>query len=112
MIATAELMAHARLDITTVETWVEVGWLRPGQLQEPRFSDLDVARAQLIRELQVDLGVNDEGVAIILDLLDQVHGLRRLTRELVEVIGRQPELHRSTIRATLVSTVLHEKTGA
>jgi chaperone modulatory protein CbpM len=40
------------------------------------FSDVDLARAQLIRDLREDLGVNDEGVAVILHLLDQMHGLR------------------------------------
>jgi len=29
------------------------------------FSDLDVARAQLIRDLREDLGVNDEGVSVV-----------------------------------------------
>jgi hypothetical protein len=37
-----------------------------------------VARAQLIRDLKDDLGVNDEGVGVILNLVDQVHGLRRV----------------------------------
>ena len=40
------------------------------------LSDVDLARAQLIRDLREDLGVNDEGVAVILHLLDQMHGLR------------------------------------
>ena len=30
-----------------------------------------------------DLGVNDEGIAVILDLVDQLHGLRRTLRELL-----------------------------
>jgi chaperone modulatory protein CbpM len=34
--------------------------------------------------LKHDLGVNDEAVPIILDLIDQVHGLRRAVRELLE----------------------------
>jgi chaperone modulatory protein CbpM len=48
------------------------------------FSDIDLARAQLIGDLRSDLGVNDEAVPIVLDLIDQIHGLRRLVRELVE----------------------------
>jgi chaperone modulatory protein CbpM len=42
-----------------------------------------MARAQLIQDLRRDLGVNDEAIPIILDLIDQVHGLRRLLRGLV-----------------------------
>jgi chaperone modulatory protein CbpM len=41
------------------------------------FSEADLARAELIRDLMQDLGVNDEGVGVILNLLDQMHGLRR-----------------------------------
>ena len=60
-----------------METWIAAGWLVPPQTApEPMFSDVDLARAQLIRDLREDLGVNDEGVAVILHLLDQMHGLR------------------------------------
>jgi chaperone modulatory protein CbpM len=48
------------------------------------FSDLDLARAQLIRDLREDLGVNDEGIAVILHLLDQMHGLRASMQKLLE----------------------------
>jgi len=43
----------------------------PGGQDEAAFSDADLARANLIRELQQDLGVNNEGVGVILHLLDQ-----------------------------------------
>ena len=46
------------------------------------FSDIDIARARLIRELQVDFGVNDEGVGVILHLVDQLYGMRRTLMEL------------------------------
>jgi chaperone modulatory protein CbpM len=42
----------------------------------------------LIRDLQ-DLGVNDDGIPIILDLVDQVHGLRYVLRELLSTIKTQ-----------------------
>jgi chaperone modulatory protein CbpM len=46
------------------------------------FSDTDLARARLIQDLRQDFGVNDEGIAIILHLLDQLHGLRCLVRDI------------------------------
>jgi chaperone modulatory protein CbpM len=68
---------RARVEQQAVETWIAAGWLVPPQTApEPMFSDVDLARAQLIRDLREDLGVNDEGVAVILHLLDQMHGLR------------------------------------
>lgn len=68
----------------TVRAWIEAGWLAPRENGEERLSEIDLARAQLIHELRHDLGVNDEAVSIVLDLIDQVHGLRRAMRELLE----------------------------
>ena len=78
MIPLAEFLLRTRLDHGALETWVAAGWIVPPQTEpEPMFSEVDLARAQLIRDLREDLGVNDEGVEVILHLLDQMHGLRR-----------------------------------
>jgi chaperone modulatory protein CbpM len=59
-------------------------WLVPGESAgEMTFSDADIARAQLIKDLKSDLGVNDEGVGVILNLVDQNHGMRRMLTELL-----------------------------
>jgi len=50
------------------------------------FSDADVARAQLIGDLKNDLGINDEGVGVVLNLVDQVHGLRRVLTEVLHSV--------------------------
>ena len=50
---------------------------------------MDVARAQLIRDLTGAMGVNSEGVGIILSLLDQIHGLRRTLRRMNSVLIAQ-----------------------
>ena len=75
---TAEFLARAELDPASLQVWIEEGWLVPATLAEdPAFDAVDLARAQLIRDLMQDLGVNAEGVGVILGLLDQVHGLRK-----------------------------------
>ena len=38
---------------------------------------MDLARANLIRDLKDNMGVNHEGLGVILHLLDQMHSLRR-----------------------------------
>jgi chaperone modulatory protein CbpM len=43
-----------------------------------------LARAQLIRDLRDDFGVNDEGISVVLHLIDQMHGLRRSMQGLLE----------------------------
>jgi chaperone modulatory protein CbpM len=91
-------LMHARLDAKALEAWVEAGWLSPGGEGAARqFSDIDLARAQLIHDLKDDLGVNDEGIDLILDLIDQLHGLRHTLRELLFSIHAQPDAMRRRI---------------
>jgi len=67
--------------------WIREEWLIPGESAgELTFSDADIARAQLIRDLKNDLGVNDEGVGVILSLVDQVHGLRGVLTEVLQSV--------------------------
>ena len=82
MISKQEFLVRAQLERETLEAWMQDEWLVPSQSAgELTFSDADVARAQLIRDLRSDLGINDEGVGVILNLVDQVHGLRRVLTE-------------------------------
>jgi chaperone modulatory protein CbpM len=93
-----EFMIRARLDAQLLQTWVEAGWLKPHQqATELWFSEIDLARAELIHDLGDDLGVNEHGVDVVLSLVDQVHGLRRTVRELLIALGRQPESLRREI---------------
>jgi len=81
---TSEFLLQSRLDAQALDAWIEAGWLRPDGSQSSReFSDIDLARARLIADLRGELGVNDEAVPVVLDLIDQIHGLRRLVRELM-----------------------------
>jgi chaperone modulatory protein CbpM len=78
-----EFLTSAGLEVQTLEFWIEQQWLIPDQTSaEMSFSDTDVARAHLIRDLKGDFGVNDEGVDVILHLVDQLHGLRRALEQL------------------------------
>jgi chaperone modulatory protein CbpM len=78
IISKQEFLDRAKLDREILEVWIEEEWLVPsGTTTEVAFSEADLARAELIRDLMQDLGVNEEGVGVILNLLDQMHGLRR-----------------------------------
>jgi chaperone modulatory protein CbpM len=80
---TQEFIGRSHLDIPTLNAWVEAEWLMPVTSRRKfLFSEADLARARLIQDLKVDFGVNDEGVAIILHLLDQLYGLRCLVRDI------------------------------
>jgi len=85
MINKREFMVRAQLEDNTLEAWIHEEWIVPAESAGGMtFSDADVARVQLIRDLKNDLGVNDEGVGVILNLVDQVHGLRRVLTELLK----------------------------
>ena len=85
MISTQEFLIRTRVEHHVLEAWIEAGWLVPPQTEpELMFSDVDLARAQLIRDLREDFGVNDEGISVVLHLIDQMHGLRRSLQSLLE----------------------------
>ena len=78
MITEREFLQRARLDRATLSIWIEEEWLIPGRAANERaFTEMDLARANLIHDLKDNMGVNDEGLGVILHLLDQMHALRR-----------------------------------
>jgi chaperone modulatory protein CbpM len=90
-ISRQEFMLRARLDHATLTAWIAEEWLVPHTAAaEPEFTEVDVARAELIRDLKEDLDVNDAGIGVILSLVDQVHGLRRTLAELLRDMRERP----------------------
>jgi chaperone modulatory protein CbpM len=97
IVQTREFVLQVRIESEKLEQWVAAGWLLPHEAGSSRdYSDVDLARAHLIRDLQ-ELGVNDDGIPIILHLVDQLHGLRCMVRELVRTArpGQQADDSRS-----------------
>jgi chaperone modulatory protein CbpM len=92
MIDRQQFLVLTRLEIETLEGWIKEEWLLPREDGTGKaFSDIDIARAHLIKDLKYDLGVNDEGIGVILNLIDQVHGLRRTLRELLDSVRNKAE---------------------
>ena len=90
IISRTEFLTRTQIDSGTLELWIAEEWLIPAQTDtEIAFSEADLARARLIRDLTEDLGVNAEGVGIVLHLLDQVHGLRRTLTEVLQSVREQ-----------------------
>jgi chaperone modulatory protein CbpM len=82
MISEREFLKRADLDRGTLEVWIREEWLLPSSAAAERaFTEMDVARARLIHDLRHNMGVNDEGLGVILHLIDQMHGLRRALAE-------------------------------
>ena len=97
-----QFLIRADIDSDTTDLWVDAGWLAPrGASGEWTFSEIDLARTRLIQDLRGNFGVNDEGVPIVLGLIDQLHGLRRALRELLVTLRVQPATTRERFAADL-----------
>jgi chaperone modulatory protein CbpM len=89
-----EFALQARIDAKVLSEWLAAGWLLPHRTGATQvFSEVDLARAHLVRDLH-DIGINDEGVSVILDLVDQLHGVRRLLREILSGMDALPDATR------------------
>ena len=76
-----QFLATSGVEVHKLEFWLAQEWLLP-EPTEAGFTDREVARARLIRDLEGDFGVNNEGIDIILHLVDQLHGMRRAFTQL------------------------------
>ena len=83
-----QFLATSGVEVHKLEFWLEQEWLIP-QSADAGFTDREVARAGLIRDLESDLGVNNEGIDIILHLVDQLHGMRSAFARLQNDLGRR-----------------------
>jgi chaperone modulatory protein CbpM len=96
------LRAHGRLTAVHVERWVQRGLLRPSAEGDSWvFETVDVARARLLAELVDEMGFDDESVETVIDLVDQVHTLRRQLHQLGAAIGLQSPETREAIAVAL-----------
>lgn len=103
MIALNELLGRVRgLDRQELVHWVENRWVLPEQRGGNwLFHEVDVARVELIWEIRHEFAIDDEAVPVVLDLLDQVYGLRRQLRRLCDALEQQPTEVQEAIRRTL-----------
>ena len=58
-----------------LEHFVEMEWLLPAQSETQRLDVEDRARVRLICDLRDRMGINEEGISVVLHLIDQLHGL-------------------------------------
>ena len=74
-----EVVARVRgLTVTRLRSFVAAECLAPAE-REGRlaFAEVDVARVQLLEELVEDFDLDAEAAAVVVSLVDQIHGLRR-----------------------------------
>jgi chaperone modulatory protein CbpM len=98
----AEFCSTLGVDVTVIEVWVSEGWLRPHVSAGRRdFRHADLARGHLILDLTHRMGVNEAGVDVVMDLIDQIHGLRGAVAAIKAAVEREDEETRRRIVESL-----------
>ena len=104
MASEREVVARvAHLTVTRLRVWVQQGWIRPVDAPAQGFSEADIARAALICDLEDQLGFTEEDVPVLLNLIDQIHGLRSELKGLLDVLDDMPEDVRATVRLRIAT---------
>jgi chaperone modulatory protein CbpM len=99
MLSEKELLARVdRLTVTRLRVWVSQGWIKPADEAAQGFSEADLARAALICNLEDELGFDEEDVPVLLNLIDQIHGLRAELKGLLAALDDLPDDVRGTVR--------------
>lgn len=90
MITVAMVLARVPgLDEHRLRLWIAEEWVRPAQRAgEPIFEEIDLARVQLILDLD-RMEVGTAAMPVVLSLLDQLHEHRRQMRRVVAVLEQQ-----------------------
>lgn len=82
---------EARIDRAMIEDYIARQWLRPVSSDAGwRFEEIDIARLELVCHLTQDIEINDEGMDVVLPLLDQLYSTRVHMQKLHNAISEQP----------------------
>jgi len=98
MFTLKQVITEVGVTETDLQLWIDQRWVLPHRRDNDFvFDDVDLARARLIRELRVDLMVNEEAIPVVLSLLDQVHALRRTLTRVNSAIDRASQAAKTEI---------------
>ena len=88
-----------------IQDWVARGWVHVAGAspEEWVFAEIDVARIRLIRELRIDLDVDEHALPLVLSLLDQVYDLRRTLKAMARALDGQPAEVRAAVLAAITN---------
>lgn len=83
--------AVAPLSLRQLRAWVRRGWIKPLSGEGAAvFTEVDVARVELLAHLRYGVGLSGDAIAMVLSLTDQVYGLRRELRRLARAVEQEP----------------------
>lgn len=98
-----EIVARVEgLTVTRLRAFVAAHCLSPDERDgRLAFDEADLARARLLAELVRDFDLDEDAAAVVVSLIDQIHGLRERLRALGAALAEEPEEIRGRIRDRL-----------
>ncbi len=78
-----ELVNCCGVESELILQFISHQWIKPVDSERMIFDEEDLARIRLIYELQKMMGVNDEGIPVVLHLVDQLNRLHMEVRSRV-----------------------------
>ncbi len=100
-----DVLRRCRIERIELESWISREWVLPeGAAGGWVFSETDVARVEMICDLRRDLEIDEEAMAVVLPLIDQVYALRASLRRIAGAIATLPEPARAQLREALQDT--------
>jgi len=104
MLSERDIVAKVQhLSVTRLRVWVQQGLIKPADRAAEVFSEADAARATLICNLEDELGFAEEDVPVLLNLIDQIHGLRSELMVVLAALEDLPADVRDTVRLSIES---------
>jgi chaperone modulatory protein CbpM len=86
VLVTVAGLTRARLTI-----WIETEIVLPVESEAGRvFRQIDLARLQLLTDLTEQFDLSDDGLGVVMRLVDQVHALRSDLRSVLTAITQEP----------------------
>ncbi len=91
------------LDAPELADWIARGWVVPegSTRADWAFAEIDVARIRLIRDLRLRMALEEDALALVLSLLDQVYGLRGTLQSVVRALNMQPPAVREAVLSAI-----------
>ena len=85
------LTAVAELTPDQLDRYIRAGVVQPVSTTEgPVFRELDIARLSLLVDLSEGYALDDEGLALVMSLLDQLNGVRADMRAILDAVAQEP----------------------
>ncbi|ABL68620.1 MULTISPECIES: hypothetical protein [Paracoccus] len=85
-----------------LERYISAGVVVPVQSEQgPLFREIDLARLNLVVDLAEGYHLDEEALALVLSLVDQLHGLRGDMRAILDAVAREPVETRVRLKAAI-----------